>query len=330
MLFILTNSQDATASFLIPALEKSGVSFIRLDTDCLLPRIALSYRPGKPAIRIDNRWHEADAVSNLWYRRPEPLKDLRFDSSPESKYTRSEWTEFIECFFAHVPKEKWVNHPSCNVAASRKLEQLTTATKLGFPVPDTLVTQDPGELRAFYQQHQGQLIVKPLASGYVEREGEESDSLIYTNRVLDRHLEDLNDLVHCPTLFQQFIRKECDVRITVMDSDIHAVELRASDKPGEQRCDIRRNNMSDVSYRQISLPAAVKNGIRKLLTHYGLRFAAIDMAVSTRGEWFFFEVNPNGQWAWLDITGRMNIAASFVKSFSESSGRPTRNIPAMI
>jgi len=33
----------------------------------------------------------------------------------------------------------------------------------------------------------------------------------------------------------------------------------------------------------------------------------------------FFEVNPNGQWAWLDLSGGMNIAASFVKTFSKQN-----------
>jgi hypothetical protein len=59
---------------------------------------------------------------------------------------------------------------------------------------------------------------------------------------------------------------------------------------------------------------------RRLLTlaaDYGLRFAAIDMAVALTGEWVFFEVNPNGQWAWLDLVGASDIASSFVRAFSK-------------
>src|ERR1700733_2935799 len=150
MLYILTNSQDATASFLASILEKSGVEYLRLDTDFIRSKCAFSYRPGKPALKLNNIWHEADEVSHVWYRRPENLKDVEFDRSPDTNYARAEWTEFIEAFFAHIPKHMWVNHPSCNVASSRKLEQLTTATVLGFKTPDTIVTQDPDELRAFY------------------------------------------------------------------------------------------------------------------------------------------------------------------------------------
>jgi hypothetical protein len=317
MLLILTNSEDATASFLVPLLEEACIPFLRLDTDALIPRISFSYRAGKPELRVDGRWIEADEITNIWYRRPEILKDAQFDASSEGKYARSEWTEFVECFFAHVPRDKWMNHPASNAGASRKLEQLSTAASLGFLLPDTMVTQEPSELTAFYEKHDRKVIVKPISNGYVERGADQRDSLIYTNRVLDEHLKDLADLSHCPAFFQQFIEKSYDVRITTVDGDIHAVALFAADKSGGQRCDIRRNNMLDVIYKQIELPERIRQAAASLLRHYNLRFSAIDMAVATSGEWYFFEVNPNGQWAWLDSSAGTRIGSSFVKSFSK-------------
>src|SRR5206468_1650617 len=96
-------------------------------------------------------------------------------------------------------------------------------------------------------------------------------------------------------------------------------ELTASDPDGSQRCDIRRNNMDDVTYRPIALPVDIESKIRELMRHYRLRFAAIDMAVTPSDQWVFFEVNPNGQWAWLDLAGEASIAASFVEAFTTSS-----------
>src|SRR5205807_8433603 len=119
----------------------------------------------------------------------------------------------------------------------------------------------------------------------------------------------------CPTLLQQLIEKECDVRITAVENEIHAVAIYANDQTGAQRCDIRRDNMSDVEYRSITLPTAVSEAVCNLMAHYSLRFAAIDMAVDNRGEWYFFEVNPNGQWAWLDLCGGTAIARSFIAAF---------------
>lgn len=227
MLFILTNSQDVTASFLIPALEKSGMPFTRFDTDLVLGNAVFQFSVGIPRLQLNGSWYEPHQISHIWYRRPEEFRSNSFDDTPEGKYARAEWTEFFENFFAHVPKERWMNHPSANASASRKLEQLSTACQFGIKVPDTLVTQKPEELKAFYSKHGGRLIVKPLSSGYVERGKEEADSLIYTNQLRPADLEKLDDLATCPTLFQEFIKKDYDVRITVVDTELTAVKLEA-------------------------------------------------------------------------------------------------------
>ncbi len=315
MVLVLTNSLDATATFLIPILEDAGVGTLRLNTDELVPRLIGTYKHSRPELKLDNRVLQADEIQHIWYRRPERLTASFFDGSPEGNYARLEWTEFVECFLAHIPIHKWMNHPARNTGASRKLEQLTIASKLGFIIPDTLVTQDEVELRKFFERHSGKIIAKPMSTGYVERPYEDCDTLIYTNQVAESHLKDLSDLKNCPTLFQQFIRKSSDVRITIVDNDVHAVELYAAESSGEQRCDIRRNNMEDVVYRPITLPSAIERKILQFVRHYGLRFGAIDMAVTNDGEWIFFEINPNGQWAWLDIAAGTSISDSFARSF---------------
>lgn len=321
MILVLTNSLDATATYLVPILENAGIDVMRFDTDDLVPKLKGTYRSSAASLCWNNRQISPDDIEHVWYRRPDRLTSQFFGDSPEGNYARLEWTEFVECFLAHIPSSKWINHPARNVAASRKLHQLTIASKLGFITPDTLVTQDPQDLRDFFYQHGGQIIAKPMSTGYVERPGEESDTLIYTNRVHESQLDDLADLANCPTFFQQFIQKKSDVRITVVDREINAVEMLATDESGKQRCDIRRNNMVDVSYRPIALPPQVEKNIHQLMSHFQLRFGAIDMAITPNGNWVFFEINPNGQWAWLDLSAETAIAESFVKSFKTTTSK---------
>jgi len=317
MLLILTNSQDATADYLASVLERRGVEFLRFDTDTSLSAVELSYDGEVPLLRSANRWHRPDDFGNVWYRRPEKLKDARFHSSPEGEFVLDEWSEALEGFFAHIPRPKWMNHPSANVLASHKIDQLSRAKALGLRIPDTLITHDESRLREFFARHHEMVIAKPMARGYVERPQDQMDSLIYTNLVLQADLEILDDLRACPTLFQEYIDKRCDVRITVVDSHLIATQLVATDHDGGQRCDIRRNNMEDVTYAGTTLPEQVASKINALMDHYDLRFAAIDMVVDKDGQWYFLEVNPNGQWAWLDLTGGMDIASCFVKAFAE-------------
>ena len=321
MILVLTNSKDATADYLLGRLAQAGLPYIRFDTDVCLGQIEAEYRRQSPRLRFLGNWYVPDDFSVVWYRRPEALKHNSIPSTPEGKCTLDEWSEALEGFFAHIPSRRWVNHPAANALASRKIEQLTIASQLGLIIPETLVTQCESDLREFYTKNSGRVIVKPLGKATVERDSGDRDSIIYANPVSKIDLEDLSDLRACPTLFQQLVDKIVDVRITIVDSAIHAVELTANDDEGQQRCDIRRNNMQDVSYRVTQLPGEVDNRLRHLVEHYGLRFAAIDMVVNRKGEWIFLEVNPNGQWAWMDLCEVTSIYQSFLKSFSSDSNQ---------
>ena len=316
MLLIFTTRTDATADFLESKITRGGLPYLRFDTDRSVESARITYRELSPLLRIGETEFAPGDFSHVWYRRPERLKHPDMDDSPEGRFVYGEWAEALEGFLAHIPASQWMNHPTHNVGASHKIEQLSTARRLGFIVPETLVTQNPSEASSFFDRLNGEMIVKPMARGYLDRP-DGVDSLVYTNRVCAEHLEWLNDLPSCPTLFQQYIAKQTDVRITVVDHDVHAVKLFAQDADGSQRCDIRRNNMDDVTYQAVELPVEVETGIRALMEHYRLRFAAIDMVVGTDGTWYFLEINPNGQWAWLDEAGCTNIAHSFIRSFGK-------------
>jgi len=315
MLLIITNSEDATANYLAETLNQARVPFVRFDTDRSLESARLRYSGAGAQLALEGTWYKPEDFRNVWYRRPERLRVSQAEETPELKFLVDEWSEAIEGYFAHIPSEKWMNHPANEAVAHHKLQQLSRAQALGFKVPDTLVTQDPEELHEFFCRHGGRLITKPMARGHIARGGDAADTVIFTNRVRAEHLEQTEDVRCCPTLFQEEIAKRADVRITVVDDDIHAVELRALDADGLQRCDIRRSQIGDVEYTVVDLPGEIAGQIRSLTRGYGLRFGAIDMAISEQGAWVFFEINPNGQWAWMDLEGVTDIASSFVRSF---------------
>jgi MvdD pre-ATP grasp domain len=319
MLLIITNSIDSTADHLTAALGRGGVPFIRFDTDKCLSSLRFNYRAAAPRIHINGVTYAPDDFTNVWYRRPERLRMPGANASPETEFTLDEWSAALEGFFAHIPEKRWMNHPAREAVASHKLHQLTRAVEIGFTIPDTLVTQEPDELHEFYSRHGGRVIAKPMANGHVERKGNGADTLIFTNRVRAADVEDCSDLAGCPTLFQAEVSKRSDVRITVVDCGVHAVELIAGDLDGQQRCDIRRNHMSDVMHTPVSPPPAIRELVMALVASYGLRYSAIDMAIDKRGEWIFFEINPNGQWAWMDLKGASDIASTFVATFRTGS-----------
>jgi Prokaryotic glutathione synthetase, ATP-grasp domain len=314
MLLILTHSADSTADYLCNRLSKADVHFLRIDSENVVGKLAISCANGIPRINTGGQVYKPDDFTNVWLRRPHVLSTPFQGDPAEKRNLIVEWSESLEGFLAHIPLERWVNHPIWNVRASHKIEQLTRATQFGLVTPKSLVTQSSDELRAFWQDCSSQVIVKPLASGFLERFTLQEDSHIYTNAVSENHLS-LEAISQCPTLFQELVNKEADVRITIVDNEIHAMALRAKDENGCQRLDIRRDNMHGVDYQNVSLPPEIADRLINYIRSYQLRFAAVDMAIDNIGNWIFFEVNPNGQWAWLDLVGASDIAASFIRSF---------------
>jgi len=313
MLLVVTNSEDATADYFCRRLRRERLPYIRLDSDAAARRLRVSYDARGARLWIRGRWWEPSDISNVWLRRPHSIQTEAGRDAAERQHVSAEWGEALEGFLAHIPVSRWINHPSANVIASHKLEQITRAQRVGLAVPRTLVTQSPAALRAFYRRER-RVIAKPLASGYLERDDARGDTLIYTNEVKPRHLRKAEQVRACPTLFQVRIEKQYDVRMCIIDQELLAVAMQRNDRA----LDVRRDNMDGVAYRQVIPSVRTQRAAQRLVASYGLRFAALDFVVDAAGSWHFLEVNPNGQWAWLDLGGGMDFAGQFCRALSKS------------
>src|SRR6267143_507613 len=313
MLLILTNSSDATADYVCRRLAGEGIDYFRLDTDLCAGVLRLRLAEGRVTLLTEEAPLEPERIRDVWLRRPKPIQVPFNGDTGGSAHTRAEWSEALEGFLAEVPEQIWMNHPARNAIASHKIEQLTRARRMGLLTPETLVTQSENEAREFFYQCHGQVIVKPLAFGYIERSDANQDTILYTNRISESNLPDLAAVTRSPTLLQREIQKEQDIRVTIVDRDVHAVGLIAKHSDARQRVDIRRNNMSGVEYCSLEVPKDIRESLLSFHASYGLRFSAIDLAIDKHNNWIFFEINPNGQWAWTDLLGITDIAKSFIK-----------------
>lgn len=311
MILILTNGDDATADWVCRALKRRA--YLRLDTDSLPRQAELRLHDGGFELRANGRWHRSEDFSGVWYRRPKAIRFPGRGSAGVKQHASEEYTAALEAFLATIPRSSWINFPSQNAAAGHKLEQLQRAKKMGFEVPRTLVSQRPAEVRRFWRECDGQVIIKPLSHGQIDH-GTRHE-LIYTSALRKDDLTRTALIRRCPTLLQERIEKSADIRVTLIDDDIQAAELIARDA-GHQRLDIRRNNMVDVEHRRITLPFVIARRLLRLLRSYGLRFGAVDFVRDTEGRWFFLEINPNGQWAWMDLAGVTDSRAALVKSLN--------------
>lgn len=307
---VLSNRADETTDYLCSRMTDEGIRFTRINTESTASTTSIFATPNGVELRLNEVTLAASDIDAVWYRRPRPVDPVGSGDRYDRTFAAAEWTAALEGFLAHVPSSRWINHPATIMGSSSKLEQLTRAAQYGLRIPAWLCTTETEDALRFFREQGGRVVTKPLYCGYIERETPDADTVIYTSRVRHEDLCSSGSSLGAPTLFQREVVGGEDVRITFVDDDVVAIRLTRDD--GE--VDIRRNNMDGVRYTGDLVPTCVRDALRSLVRSYGLRFAAVDMMV-TRDGWQFLEINPNGQWAWLDLLGSAEIYRSFLKAF---------------
>ena len=314
---VLTNSCDVTSDYLCDRLSSAGLPVRRLDTDAIQ---GVGFDIGEQeAVYTDGEGIELKArdVAALILRRPKPIEPIVEGDEYQKQHAAAEWAEAFEGFLAHVPAFRWINHPSRNFNASHKIEQLKHAQAVGLNVPAWIVTTSSRQASAFIQRNGPGIIAKPLASGFIERNEPSNDTVIYTAEIREGHRDVLTRIEACPVLFQEQVSKTADVRLVVVADEIVGVSMKAFGRDGRQRLDIRRDAMRDVEYSSVDVPSGVRSADGRIMKEYGLVFGAFDFGVREDGEWVFFEINPNGQWAWLDLEAGTEIHRMFAKAIGQ-------------
>lgn len=295
MLLIVTERGDLTADWLVRELENRSALFVRFNTEDYPTRVGLEWSPGAARLRLPEREVLLSDVNAVWYRRPAAPRISEGLAPAEAAWAQREAAVALMGVWRTVDA-LWVNHPDRNRLAESKPEQLRTAEALGFEVPATVVTNEPETLRGFVSAHPDGVICKPLWDGRVPAQG--GEHLFFTTQ-LDPSAVPVDELGPEPYLFQERVRKRYDIRVTVIGREALAARIE-SQLDDETKTDWRGGRPGRLPHAVEELPAEVSERCVSLCEHYGLQFGAIDLARRPDGGYTFFEVNPNGQWAWVE------------------------------
>ena len=69
----------------------------------------------------------------------------------------------------------------------------------------------------------------------------------------------------------------------------------------------------ELVYERIDPPDNVTQSIFNFMDCLELHFGAFDFSLSTKGDWIFLEVNPNGQFGWLELITKDKLYDSLIK-----------------
>ncbi len=192
-------------------------------------------------------------------------------------------------------------------AAAHKPWQLKLAKQAGLVLPETLMTNDPDEAREFWRRHPGAVIYKPFLQTY---------NAWRETRLLRPEEEELAAAVRfAPVIFQRYVPGVLDLRITVIGDRVLAAEANLEN--GEYKVDVRFN--TNITYRPHQLPDAVSAKLLAFMRRLGLEYGAIDMRVTPEGEYVFFEVNPAGQFLYVEQAAGLPITAALAAHLASAA-----------
>jgi glutathione synthase/RimK-type ligase-like ATP-grasp enzyme len=238
-------------------------------------------------------------LQSIWYRRPgRPFGDRPQPDSPEA-VLNAQWRAFLDAL-ALTSSARWVNHPQANSAAESKINQLRVASAVGLSFPQTLVSNDPGEIERFHNRV-GDVVVKALDAPLMVVNG--AESFMFTTQLTSDHIHP-DSLTAAPLIFQERIQPRTDIRVTVVGDKLfaaRAVGVTAQDW---------RLESTPVEFEPIDLEVVTQKACKSLVRSLNLTFGAIDLVASSGGIQFL-EINPNGEWGWLQARG-FPIASALV------------------
>ncbi|WMS89113.1 MvdC/MvdD family ATP grasp protein [Pleionea litopenaei] len=250
----------------------------------------------------------------VWHRRPsEPVlpKDLhegdRIQARRESiALAKSIW-HFVN------PNAFWVNHFNTVSYSGLKPLQLKIAKQVGLKIPDTLISNQPEQIREFIKLHQGNLIYKPLNQlGWT---GEDRFYSVITSKISEEDLPSDEYLRLSPGIFQPYQEKAYELRVTFMGKMPIAAKLHSQDNASTvidwRTCSYSKTEMTVSPYQ---LPDKIVEQCWKLMQQLGIVFGCFDFIVTPDREYIFLEVNPMGQFLWVE---ELNPDIMMLDAFSE-------------
>jgi ATP-grasp ribosomal peptide maturase len=313
VILVLTSDNDRTADRVVDELRRRRASVQRFDLADFPRCVRVSARTladGGPTgwtgwidtgeLRVP--W---DEVTSVYYRRPTGFVFPDNVVGSDLVFATAEARRGLGGLLLSLPV-RWVNNPAKVADAEFKPAQLAVAAACHMIVPRTLLTNDPDQARAFCAEIGGAIVYKPLSAANIVDDHEVR--LVFTTPITPAEFND-EDIALTMNMFQEWVPKRFDARVTVFGNDVFGVAIHAGlrDAYIDWRVDY-----SSLSYERIEVPRIVADGIAAYMKRFDLLFGAFDFAV-TDDAWYFLECNSNGQFGWIEAETGLPMTASLVE-----------------
>jgi glutathione synthase/RimK-type ligase-like ATP-grasp enzyme len=301
---VVSSLADPHARAVIAALGKRGARVELLDLAEYPGKLTLTlaFANGKRRLRLRRPGAgelDLETVRAVWWRRPGAF--VLPETLREPKHRQLALSEANTAFHGAYESMTalWVNRPALDAVAAHKPYQLALAQTLGLEIPETVMTSDPEEAREFWRACDGDVIYKQfiaLPEAWAE-----------TRRLGEAEIKIADAAIRlAPVIFQRHVAAVADLRVTIIGDDIFAAAVDVSDLA--YKVDVRMNIVQN--YVAHDLPDHVADKLRAMVRRLGLVYGAIDLRLTADGRYVFLEINPAGQFLYVEQSTGQPITAA--------------------
>ena len=291
-ILVISHTHDFHAGEVLDHLARLGADAVLFDTGRIPREIALTLgfdaEGWHGSTRVDGRALDLARVGAAWWRRPQAFALHADVVGPDDRGFALGETHAAVTGLWSLLDAGWINDPDADERASRKVWQLEVARRVGLTIPRSLVTSDPDAAKAFVSSLPGGAIYKAFSA--TERTWRET-------RLLDETAaEKLEAVRFAPVIFQEFIPAVADLRVTAVGDRLFPAAIRVRD---EFRYDFRMA-MEDMEIAAYDLPRPIHDALLAMLATLRLEYGAFDLRLTPEGKCVLLEVNPAGQWLFVE------------------------------
>lgn len=218
----------------------------------------------------------------------------------------------------------WINTIGINIPIINKFSnsmlcmgkgyQHVLARKVGLLTPDLFIGDNPDLAREFVESNWKigrEVCTKPIAHKTVLLNN--TKSARFTEKFTKEMAAELPDLKGCPLIFQNYVEKQYELRVTVIGSNLLGCKISSQEAGGDTAIDWRHYNIARTPHEAYELPSDISNKLLEFHRLAGLRFSAFDLIKTPANDYIFLETNPTGQWLWLEDLVGLPICKTLAK-----------------
>ena len=297
MVYIVSEKDDITTDYVVEWLIALDQRFTRVnfETESQLNFLRLS----NDSFSIKLNDIEASKIKKIWHRRAyNSFTPKKLRSSGFYPYLKKEEEGFVKPIES-ILKNK-IDYVGSYISENEnyKIQHLLLAKSVGMLIPNTLITTKKEELLDFYFENNHSIITKDIRYS-IKINGTESKLVSGGTSIVSLKMIEKMEHSFSLSLFQNRIEKTYEARVFFFNERLYCMAI-LSQNDDKTSLDYRNYNREKPNRCiPLRLPFEIKTKVIEFIRKSNLRTGSIDIIIDKHNQYFFLEVNPQGQFDWV-------------------------------